>query len=83
MVLPSPYRMTVLTIVNYTLDLANKNPERTVAVVIPELVETRWYHYLLHNQRASLLKAVLLVKGNGRIVVINVPWYLERAGGAA
>jgi amino acid transporter len=82
-VLPSPYRMTVLTIVNYTLDLANKNPERTVAVVIPELVETRWYHYLLHNQRASLLKAVLLVKGNGRIVVINVPWYLERAGGAA
>ena len=82
-VLPSPYRMTVLTIVNYILDLANKNPARTVAVVIPELVETRWYHYLLHNQRASLLKAMLLIKGNGRIVVINVPWYLERVGGAA
>jgi len=76
-VLPSPFRMTVGTIVDYTLALAEKNPERTIAVVIPELVESRWYHYLLHNQRASILKALLLVKGNGRIVVINVPWYLQ------
>jgi amino acid transporter len=76
-VLASPYRMILGTIVNYTLDQVNKNPGRTVAVVIPELVESRWYHYLLHNQRASLLKALLLVKGNGRIVVINVPWYLK------
>jgi hypothetical protein len=63
--------------VNYALDLANKNPGCIVAVVIPELVETRWYHYLLHNQRANLLKAMLLVKGNERVVVINVPWYLQ------
>jgi amino acid transporter len=76
-VLASPFRFIVATIVNYTLDLANKNPGCTVAVVIPELVESRWYHYLLHNQRANLLKAMLLVKGNERIVVINVPWYLQ------
>jgi amino acid transporter len=76
-VLASPYRFIVGTIVNYTLDLAKKYPECTVAVVIPELVESRWYHYLLHNQRASLLKALLLVKGNQRVVVINVPWYLR------
>jgi len=30
----------------------------------------------LHNKRASVLKALLLLKGNQRIVVINVPWYL-------
>jgi amino acid transporter len=76
-VLASPFRLIVGTIVNYALDLVTKNPGCIVAVVIPELVESRWYHYLLHNQRASLLKALLLVKGNGRIVVINVPWYLE------
>jgi amino acid transporter len=76
-VLASPFRLIVGTIVDYTLNLVNKNPGCVVAVVIPELVESRWYHYLLHNQRASLLKALLLVKGNGRIVVINVPWYLE------
>jgi amino acid transporter len=76
-VLPSPYRFIVATIVNYTLDLAEKNPDNIVAVVIPELVENRWYHYLLHNQRAGLLKAMLLVKGNERVVVVNVPWYLQ------
>jgi hypothetical protein len=76
-VLASPYRFIIGTIVNYTLDLATKNPGCTIAVVIPELVESRWYHYLLHNQRANLLKATLLVKGNGRIVVIDVPWYLQ------
>ena len=76
-VLASPYRFIVATIVDYTLDLVQKNPDNIVAVVIPELVESRWYHYLLHNQRANLLKALLLVKGNERVVVINVPWYLQ------
>jgi hypothetical protein len=75
--LASPYRLILGTILDYTLELARKNPGRTVAVVIAELVESRWYHYLLHNQRANLLKALLLLKGNGQIVVINVPWYLK------
>jgi amino acid transporter len=76
-VLDSPYRLILATILNYTLEQVRKNPGRTVAVVIAELVESRWYHYLLHNQRANLLKALLLLKGNGQIVVINVPWYLQ------
>jgi hypothetical protein len=33
---------------------------------------------MLHNQRAALLKALLMMKGNGRIVIVDVPWYLER-----
>jgi len=27
--------------------------------------------------RATWLKAALLLKGNRRIVIINVPWYLD------
>jgi amino acid transporter len=30
----------------------------------------------LHNKRAAMLKALLLVRGDEDIVVINVPWYL-------
>jgi len=45
-------------------------------VLIPELVEHHWRHYFLHNQHAAVLKALLLVKGNQRISVINVPWYI-------
>jgi hypothetical protein len=75
--LESPYRFVLGPIVNYVLELEQKNPDRQVAVLIPELVETHWHNYLIHNQRAEWLKALLLLKGTQRIVLINVPWYLE------
>lgn len=75
--LSSPYRFVVTPIVNYVLDLECKHPDRTVAVLIPELVERHWYHHLLHNKRAALLKAFLLLKGTQRIAVINMPYYLN------
>jgi hypothetical protein len=46
-------------------------------VLIPELVESRWYHYFLHNHRAQRLKALLLFNRGQQVVVINVPWYLS------
>ena len=52
-----------------------------IAVLLPELVVRHWWEYLLHNQRVQLLKLLLLVKGNQRIVVVNIPWYLR--GGLA
>lgn len=76
-ILPSPYRHIIQPMVNYILDLERKNPNRQIAVVIPALVERHWYHYFLHNQRAALLKALLLVKGSQGIVLIDVPWYLK------
>ena len=75
--LESPYRFVLVPIVDYVLELERKNPDRQVAVLIPELVESRWHNYLIHNQRAEWLKALLLLKGNQRIVIINVPWYLK------
>jgi hypothetical protein len=41
-------------------------------------VEKHWYHNFLHNQRATWLKTALLLKGNRRIVIINVPWYVDK-----
>jgi len=76
-VLHSPYRYVINPIVDYTLSLVKKHKDRQIAVIIPELVEKHWYQYFLHNQRATWLKAALLLKGNDRIVVINVPWYLK------
>ena len=76
-VVSSRYRFVIRPIVEYILQVEQENPGRQIAVLIPELVERHWYHHLLHNKRASLLKAVLLLKGDRRIIVINVPWYLE------
>ena len=75
--LPSPYRLVITPIVDYVLKTEHENPGRHIAVIVPELVERHWYHYPLHNQRAELLKAFLLHKGDRRIILVNVPWYLK------
>ena len=64
-------------IVEYVLELERTNPERQIAVMIPEMVERRWYYQFLHNQRGSVLNALLYLKGSRRIIVINAAWYLK------
>lgn len=76
-IVESPYRMIIKPILDFVLTTELDNPGRQIAVIVPELVERHWYHYLLHNQRAELLKALLLVKGSRNIVLINVPWYIK------
>jgi amino acid transporter len=75
--LVSPYRLIIRPILDYVLATEAQNPGREIAVIVPELVEKHWYHYPLHNQRAELLKALLLLRGSRNIVLINVPWYIE------
>jgi len=74
--LPSPYRFVIVPIVQFILDLSKQHPARSIIVVIPELVEDRWYEYFLHNQRARLLEWVLLARGNERIYTVSAPWYI-------
>ena len=77
-VLKSPFRFVVQPIIDYVLEIERKNPDRTIAVLLPELVERQWYQYFLHNQRARILAAGLLTQGTHRIVIVNVPWYLRK-----
>jgi len=76
-IIPSPYRFVITPTVDYVLEIAGENPERQIAVVIPEIVERHWYYHMLHNQRGNLLKTMLYFRGNDRIVVINMPWYIH------
>jgi amino acid transporter len=76
--LPSPYRFVIIPIVQFVLDLAKKNPSRSVVVVIPELVEDHWFEYFLHNQRGRLLEWILLARGNERVFTVSAPWYVGR-----
>jgi amino acid transporter len=75
----SPYRKLYGPLKEVVTDLQRCHPGRDVAVIVPELVTTRWYHLLLHNQTAAVIKAYLLFSGLRRVVVINVPWYLSKA----
>jgi len=75
--LQSPFRYIVYPIVDYVLSVECETETCKVCVLIPELVVHRWWEGMLHNRRSDLLKVMLLMRGNRRIVVINIPWYLE------
>jgi amino acid transporter len=74
--LHSTFRLVIGPLMDYILELEHQNPGRKVAVLLPELVVKHWWENLLHNQRVQLLKLLLLLRGNQRIIVVNIPWYL-------
>ena len=77
-ILHSPFRYIVQPVVDYVLKVERESTFHKICVLVPELVVRHWWENFLHNRRADLLKVILLVRGNRRIIVINIPWYLER-----
>jgi amino acid transporter len=77
-ILQSPFRYILTPVVDYILAVERESSFQKVCVLVPELVVHHWWENLLHNRRADMLKVILLLRGNRRIVVINIPWYLER-----
>jgi amino acid transporter len=80
-IVTSPYRRFLQPLLDYVREVRKEKPDQLIAVVIPELVQAHWYEYLLHNQRAMLLKVRLFLQGDDRIIVINTPWYLDEESG--
>ena len=76
-VLDSPYRFIVKPIVQYALQQQLEHPDRIITMLVPELVETHWYHYLLHNNHPEAIRALLLFNGNQRITVATIPYHLN------
>jgi hypothetical protein len=77
-VLESPYRKVVSPILDHIWKLERENPDETIVVLIPQLIEAHWYYIFLHNQRATILRNELLLKGENRILIVNVPWQIEK-----
>jgi amino acid transporter len=74
--LSAPFRRIHAPLLKLISDLQGKNPDRTIAVLIPELVKRHWWEYLLSNQRARQLRNAVLEYGGPRVVVVAVPWHL-------
>jgi hypothetical protein len=71
----SPYRSLMEPLLDYIEEVHTQGPDDFVTVVLPEFVPSRWWHHLLHNQRALLIKGALLFQPN--TVVISVPYQLR------
>jgi amino acid transporter len=72
-----PYRELFQPLVDFIDRVAQEDDDSLIAVVIPHLVQPRWWEALLHNHAAARLRAVLLLRGGERTVVFNAPWYLR------
>jgi hypothetical protein len=76
-IVSSPFRQLFQPILDFVDGAKEEHPEQLVAVVVPELVQPRWWEYLLYNHAAAGLKAALLLHGAEHLVVINTPWYIR------
>jgi amino acid transporter len=76
-VVQTPYRRFLPPLLKEIDRLKDEYPARLIAVVVPEVVETRWWELLLHGRKPARLRAALLKRCDHRVVVINVPWYVE------
>jgi hypothetical protein len=73
-VIRSPYRQFFERFLPWLRELTATRPDRQVIVLIPELVQRRWYQFIV-SHRAMRLKARLLLEGGPHISVMSTPWY--------
>jgi amino acid transporter len=74
-VLDSPFRSVMEPLLEYIRQVGRERTNAYITVVLPEFVPSRWWHHLLHNQRALLIKGMLLFRPN--IIVTSVPFHLR------
>lgn len=73
-ILESPYRSISEPILKFIDEVAKEHPTEFITVIFPEFVTAKWYHQLLHNQTAWLIKLSLIYKK--RIIVTSVKYHL-------
>ena len=75
-ILDSPYRLLLEPLLEYIEEIAaQRQPNETITIVVPQFVPRRWWHNLLHTQEALWLRLALLFKPG--IVVTDVPYQVE------
>jgi hypothetical protein len=81
-VVPSPYRSIIGPLLDYLDETDQAHDDGQLAtVVLPEFVPARWWHNLLHNQTAWLIKAALLYRRRHlgfQRVIVDVPYHLQK-----
>ncbi|TMJ21352.1 MAG: hypothetical protein E6G96_20945 [Alphaproteobacteria bacterium] len=74
------YRRIDVPLLGVVKELQAQHPDRTLAVLIPEVVKQGWWEYLLHTHRSRRIRSALLSDGGSRLVLMNIPWHLGQAG---
>ena len=73
--LKSPYRSVIRPLLEYIEDVEQTTHGDMITVIVPEFVTMKWWHQILHNQTAFLIRAALLFK-RGKVVT-SVRYHLK------
>ncbi len=73
-VVAAPFRDLHHRLIELAAEQKAAHPERRIAVMIPELVKTRWWQGLLHVGAAHTLRERLLHDGDPELMIISAPW---------
>ena len=76
-ILTSQFREFLNPFVGFINKLTAENPDRDIAVVIPDLIMSHWYEGVLHNNRGTFLRYMLRAQCSDRVVVIGTPFHLH------
>jgi amino acid transporter len=79
LMVPSQYRSVVAPLLRAIEDADHRFPGRPVMIVLPELIEARWWSWVMHTHRERKLRARLLRYGGPDVTVVSVPWQLQAA----
>jgi hypothetical protein len=74
-VLASPYRSLLVPLREYIDHLQERDDNHMITIILPEFVPRVWWHHLLHNQTALLVKGAMLFRRN--VIVADVPYHLK------
>ena len=73
----SPYRSVLGPLLRLIAEQQAREPGQPIAVVLPQLVEGRWWERFLHTHRERRLRDALLADAGPDLAVIGVPWQLH------
>ena len=78
---PSPYRSVIAPLLEF-LDETDQaaGDGQSAAIILPEIIPSKWWHNLLHNQSAMLIKNAMLYtrrRTGFQRIIIDVPYHLD------
>ena len=75
-ILDSPYRLLIEPLLEYLEEIfANRQPNETITVVVPQFMPSKRWHNALHMRTADVLRQELLSKHG--VVVTDVPYHVH------
>ncbi|QPA31156.1 APC family permease [Thermaerobacillus caldiproteolyticus] len=75
-VIYSPYRTILSPMLDYINDVEKETKGSPITILMPQFIVKKWWHTLLHNQTAIILRFFLILKKD--IVIATLPYHLKK-----